>query len=188
MLLMKPFSKPYTMKKLATLVRFAAVLILLATGCKKKNEADDQLQSVNDQMAVNAVNAAFNEVLPQINFTSRGNVDMTINSQAGGNAHITGTMSYSETTQRTDWFLSIGWWSYKVNGASGSYTLNGLMECNGYSNAQGAFSSNYSSGGGISIKGTYNGISLDYSCPFSFKVQYLASQLTISGDICGRSL
>ena len=175
------------MKKLVCLLFLSVIAFLILAGCKKKSETNDQVQAASDQVAAAAINSAFNEVFSQIGYAPKGNVDVTINSTAGGNAHVTGTITYSETTQRTDWFLSIGWWSYKVNGTSGSYTLNGLMACNGYSNVQGAFSSNYSSGGGITLKGTYSGIALDYKCSFNFKVQYLTDKLTTSGDFCGRS-
>ena len=176
------------MKKLINIFFLAAVILLGSSGCSKKT--NDPNAGVNDSQTALVIYQAFGEVFSQIQYTPGPNlkegINQTINSPFGGHVVVTGTATYDEVSQRVNWMLSIGWWSYRMVSGANDLTLNGLMSYSGFSNSAGTMAAHFSSPK-LTLKGTMNGKSVDHDWNYSFDINVNNNHGSISGSMDGRS-
>jgi len=175
------------MKKVINIFILAALILFSSSGCLKKAS---NTAGANDTQTAMVIYQAFGEVFSQIQFTPspelKGGINQTINSPFGGHVTVTGTATYDEVSQRVNWMLSIGWWSYRMVSGGNDLTFSGLMSYSGFSNSAGTTSAHFSSSK-LTVKGTMNGTSVDHDWDYRFDINVSNGHGSISGEMDGRS-
>ncbi len=176
------------MKKTISVFLLTSFMLFSSSGCLKKANVNE---GANDTQTAMVIYQAFGEVFSQIQYTPSPNlkegINQTINSPYGGHVTVTGTATYDEVSERVNWMLNIGWWSYRMVSGSTDLTLSGLMSYSGFSNSAGTMSAHFSSSK-LTLKGKMNGESVDHDWSYKFDINVNGSgHGTMSGEMDGRS-
>jgi hypothetical protein len=185
--------KKKIMRNVLSLFVLIALIVVCASSCSEDSvsSGNSVSQETIDNKVAYSLNMAFNETFSQIEITpvTDGEVNVTLYYPAGGHAVITGSITVDEQTGRVNWFLTYGWWSYKVYESDKTFlTFNGLMTFTGFTNQYTmSFSMNSSS---ISTKGKVDSKDINVSCSFALNANFNSStgHGTITGNECGRSI
>lgn len=176
------------MKKVVSISMLVAAILVASPGCKKNK--DSVSSGTLDTQASLLIYQAFGQVFSQVQYTPSASlkegINQTVNGPFGGHAVLTGTVTYDEVTGRVNWFLTFGWYSYRIVAGETDVTINGQMTYTGFTNSAGTMSAHFSSPL-LTMRGTISGEQINHDWNYKFDLNVSNGHGSISGEMDGRS-